>query len=178
MRLNKKNKVLFAGFVVSLIVCYKFAFSNTLEYRSEYKRQQESANKNIETNNLLPLLKKKDKILQEQLKQYSYIDSASFQNELLGHIGKSISGKNLKIVKFEEPHIYHTEGIKSSSYPFSIEGNFNETLLLLNDLENEGALGFIRHVSLLKKMNYRTNTNYLVTDIILQKNETENKPNQ
>lgn len=172
MTLNKKNKFLLAGFVIMLMVCYRFAFRQTLSYRSTYLKQTAVIQENSQKSQLLPLLKKKDIELTQQIRAYSAIDTLSFQNELLKTISTKAMQNSLKIKAFNEPHIMMDKGIKITSYDFVLEGGFNPTLALINDIENIGTLGVVKHISFQKKMNYKNNTFYLLTEVILQRNES------
>jgi len=174
MKLNRKNKMLLLGLAVALYLCYAFAFSNTLDYYRQYKSQKEIAANNFNDPEILQKLIAKDRQLNSMLLQYSINTDASFQNELLKQLSILSNNYNLKITDFKEPHTFTNDGIKVSSYIFSAEGGFNGILLLINSIENKLALGSIKHINFLKKKNYKTNTDYLVAEVVLQKSETIN----
>jgi len=164
--------MLLLGLAIALYLCYAFAFSKTLNYYHQYTDQKEVAANNFNDPAVLQQLMLKEKQLNKVLQHYSINTDASFQNELLKQLS-ILSGKyNLKITDFKEPHVFTDKGIKTSSYIFSVEGSFNGILLLINTIENKLALGNIKHISFLKKKNFKTNTDYLVAEVILQKSET------
>lgn len=177
MKLNKKNKGLLLGFFIALLLCYKFAISNTLSYYKQYHSQKELAENNYNSPEVLNQLVRKEKQLNAFLKGYQEAAGDSFQNNLLKQISILSKKYNLKISDFKEPHIFLENNTKTLSYSFSLEGSFNGTLLLINKLENTPSLGFVRHISFTKKRNYKKNTDYLVTEIILQKSESETSNN-
>lgn len=174
MKLNRKNKLLIAGFLITLYICYAFAFSNTLEYYSLYSSQQEIVANNLHDPQILPLLSAKERKIDQALSQHISTSGTSFQNELLSELTILSRKYNLKIIDFKEPHIFVENNIRVSSYTFSFEGSFNDMLLVLNKIENNSALGFVKHITFTKKKNYKTNSDYLTSEIIIQKSETDN----
>jgi predicted lipase len=173
MKLNKKNKLLLVGLVLVLIACYRFAFFQTFTYRNVYIKQVTELRENSDMSVQLSMLKRKFEELEQQINQFSNIDTLSFQNELLKNISRFADKKGLTIKEFKEPHVTKSKGIKITSYKFMLEGGFNPTLQLINDLENNTRLGFVKHIYFQKKMNYKNNIPYLTTEIILQRNELE-----
>ncbi|RYJ42043.1 general secretion pathway protein [Flavobacterium beibuense] len=172
MKLSRKNKLLFSGIFLALVVCYRFAISNTLDYYREYREQKELVNNNLSSADLLQNLIEREKQLNTVLDKYNAVSDDSFQNNLLKEITVLSDQYKLKITDFKEPHAFTMEDTSTKSYVFSVEGSFNGTLLLINKLENIPSLGFIKHINFIKKRNYRNNSYYLVTEILLQKTET------
>ena len=172
MMLNKKNKLLVLGFFMALLICYQFAISKTLDYYTEYSSQKELLSNNLNDPIFLGQLVAKEKQLNAYLQKYNATAGDSYQNNLLRQISKLSTAYQLKITDFKEPHIFIEKDTKALSYVFAIEGSFNNTLLLINKLENTSSLGIVKHISFTKKRNYKTNTDYLVTEILLQKNES------
>lgn len=171
MKLNKKNKLLLLSFLLVLYICYSFAISNTIGYYKEYKSKQEV----LFNDNNLPLLVNqlihKEKQLDQVLLQSESNSTSSFQNDLLKKLTTYSESYNLKIVNFQEPHNATEKGVIISSYVFSLEGSFNGCLAVLNKVENNPSLGTIKHLNFIKKKNYKTNTDQLFVEIIMQKNE-------
>ena len=172
MKLSRKNKLLFLGIVLALIICYRFAIANTIAYYNEYESQKELINNNLNNSDLFQNLIQREKQLNKVLDQYNTVSGESFQNDLLKHITRLSEKHKLKTVDFKEPHSYAEENSNIKTYTFSLEGSFNGTLLLISNLENMPSLGFVKHIKFTKKRNYKNNTNYLVTEIMLQKTET------
>jgi hypothetical protein len=171
MKLNRRNKLLIFGVIITLYICYAFAFSNTYRYYKEYMSQKELVANNLNSPKVLQQLMVKEKQLDALLGQYSSATEDSFQNELLKNLSELSRKHDLQIVDFREPHVFEEKNVVLSSYVFSVQGSFNGTMLMLNSIENNPALGSVEHVAFIKKRNYKTNTDHLVAEIILQKSE-------
>jgi hypothetical protein len=170
MKLNRKNKLLLLGFLISLYFCYSFAISNTIAYYKEYHSKNELITDNNNSPKLTYQLLQKEKQLDLVLSRYNINASESFQNDLLKQLNTYSDSYHLKIIDFKEPHFMSEKGFMVTSYIFSLEGSFNGCLALLNKIENNPSLGSIKHLNFSKKRNYKTNTDQLFVEIILQKN--------
>jgi hypothetical protein len=170
MRLNRKNKMLLFGFFIALYICYAFAISNTITFYQEYQSKNELIAGNSDFPKWEHQLLLKEKQLDLALSQYSISDSESFQNELLKQLNVYGDTYHLKIIDFKEPHIISEKGLTSASYIYSLEGSFNGCLSLINKIENNPSFGSIKHLNFTKKRNYKTNTDYLIVEVIIQKN--------
>jgi len=169
MKLNRRNKLLLFGFVAALYICYKFAIANTLHYYQEYVSKEELATTGYDTPQLALQLRQKEKQLDLLLSKYNISPSETFQNDLLKQLNSYSALYNLKIIDFKEPHIITENGFTTSSYVFSLKGSFNGCLALLNKIENNPTLGTIKHIDFVKRRNYKTNSDELFVEIILQK---------
>ncbi|HEX8269347.1 MAG TPA: hypothetical protein VF581_05605 [Flavobacterium sp.] len=169
MKLHAKNKLLIFGIVMVLYCSYTFAISKTLFYYNLYSNNEKLLESNINKPNLLNRLGKKEQHIDRLLTASQSGPDSSFQNFLLKQLSYYARHYNLKIVAFNAPHGYISSGTSISSYVFSIEGSFNGCMAMLNKLENEYAIGNIKHVTFTKKKNYRTSTEYLVAEVIIQK---------
>jgi hypothetical protein len=170
MRLNRKNKILLFGFLMALYICYSFAISNTITFYQEYHSKKDLiANKN-DSPKLAHQLMQKEKQLDLALSQYSISDTESFQNELLKQLNIYSNSYHLKIIDFKEPHIVIEKGLTNVSYIFSIEGSFNGCLSLLNKIENNPSFGSIKYLNFSKRRDYKTNTDHLFVEVIIQQN--------
>jgi hypothetical protein len=171
MTLNKKNKLLLVGFVIVLYICYSFAISNTVNYYKEYQTKQQEIAADSNMPKLVGQLIQKEKQLDQILSQYDVNISESFQNDLLKKLTSYSDSYKLKIVDFQEPHTISQKGFTTTSYIFSLEGSFNGCLAVLNTIENNPSLGNIKHLNFVKKKNYKTNTDQLFVEVIMQKNK-------
>lgn len=171
MKLNRKNKLLICGLLLGLYLCYSFAFSKTYYYYKSYVFNQEIMNNNNPAEELARLTMK-EKQINQWLNKNNFV-SFSFQNQLLKELNHLSKIYNLKIVSFEEPHVFIEGESSILSYKFSIEGSFNNVIAMINKIENKPYLGVVKHVNTIKKINYKTNNNYLITTIIIQKNNTK-----
>jgi Tfp pilus assembly protein PilO len=170
MKLNKKNKLLVVGFVLILYICYSFAISNTISYYKEYKQKEQQIADDSSMPNLVNQLLQKEKQLDQVLSQYEINVSDSFQNDLLKQLSSYSNQYHLKITDFQEPHNITQKGFYTTSYVFTLEGSFNGCLALLNQIENNPKLGAIKHLNFTKKKNYKTNTDQLFVEVIMQTN--------
>jgi hypothetical protein len=171
MRLNKKNKILVLGFLLALYICYSFAISNTITYYKEYNLKNELISNNNNAPKLAHQLRLKEKQLDLVLSQYNITATESFQNDLLKQLNTYSTTYRLKIIDFKEPHITSEKNFVTTSYIFSLEGSFNGCLALLNKIENNPNLGSIKHLNFTKKRDYKTNTDHLFVEVIIQKNQ-------
>lgn len=171
MKLNRKNKLLLAGFLFTLYLCYAFAFSKTITYFREYQEKKELSATAADNPELVKQLIQKEKQLDAYIESYGTAGANLTQNELLKRLSALSRKHDLNIIDFREPHSIDTKGIKTISYIFSLQGSFNSILTALNSLENNASFGVIKHISFVKKKDYKTNTYFLTADIILGKSE-------
>lgn len=169
MKLNNKNKIVIVGFIISLYLSYSFAISKTLFYKKQYNLNQEISNDN-NSPKVLSELRYKEKQIDKWMTDNNS-SSLNFQNELLKTLTQYSNLYHLKIVDFQEPHKFDEKGSTILSYSFSLEGSFSGVMGLLNKIENKQNLGLIKHINTLKKTNYKTNQDYLITTVIIQKIE-------
>jgi hypothetical protein len=170
MRLNRKNKILLFGFFIALYICYAFAISNTITFYQEYQSKNELIASNSDFPKWEHQLLLKEKQLDLALAQYSISDTESFQNKLLKQLNIYGNTYHLKIIDFKEPLIISEKGLTSASYIFSLKGSFTGCLSLLNKIENNPSFGSIKHLNFAKKRDYKTNTDYLIVEVIIQQN--------
>lgn len=171
MNLNKKNRLLLIGFCLVLYVCYSFAVSNTIQYYNEYRNKQKEIAADSDMPRITAQLMQKEKQLDQVLSNYEVNTAESFQNDLLKQLTSYSDNYHLKIVDFKEPHSSIQKGFTTTSYGFSLEGTFNGCLAVLNKVENNPMLGSIGHLSFIKKRNYKTNSDQLFVEVIIQKNK-------
>jgi len=175
MKLNQKNKILIAVFVLLLYFSYTFAVSKTIEIFDEYTANSKILEAGDHSPGLALKLQQREKQLDFILSQYKVFEPVSFQNDLLKELNSLSSRYRLKIVDFQEPHIVENGDVLTTSYVFSLQGSFNGSLALLNKLENNRALGSITHVNFTKKKNYKNNADELFTEVILKKDTERRK---
>lgn len=168
MKLNRKNKLLLLCFVLALFLCYNLAIKKTIDYYNQYSSQKELIDNTNNSPKIMANLLAREKQINQWLSKNDNL-SNSFQNELLKQLNSYCSSHNLKITDFKEPHIITEKETAINSYQFSVEGSFNSVLGLINAIENNPILGYIKHLSTEKRMNYKTNTEYIVTTVIIQK---------
>jgi hypothetical protein len=161
--------MLLVGFLVVLFICYSLGFSKTIDYYQRYKTESELLKNSSGNSELVKKLVAKQKQLNLVLEQNDFKGETSFQNELLKNLNASIEDTEVKITDFKEEHLYADKSSTTVSYLFTLEGSFNAVLKTINHLENKPYLGIVKHASVNKKMNYSTNSSYLLTEVLLQR---------
>jgi hypothetical protein len=170
MKFNRKNKFLLLGFIMALYICYAFAISNTLDIYKEFQTKNDILIHNNGTPELANQLLQKEIQLDKLLAKHLVKTSESYQNDLLKQLNYSAK-YNLKVIDFKEPHTMVEKNTTISSYIFSLQGSFSGSIALLNKLENNPALGIIKHINFNKKRNYKSNIDELFVEVILQKSK-------
>lgn len=166
MKQRTKNTILVIGFVMIVIMAYKYAISNTLQLHNDYK----SLKKDADIYNNLPLqlaaLKQKEKYYDSLLIKYQ-LNGNSVQNSMLSTINAYAEKHNLKIVSFLEPHQIIEQDLIINTYKFTLEGGYNAIVNLLHQLEQKTKFGEIINLNFEKKKNYRSGTYYLQASVLL-----------
>lgn len=172
MKLNRNNRLLLVGIGVMLYLCYTFAISGTLSWYSKYEELRKVDDAGSIGQDQLRYLVAKDKQLDRALEKLEMPKGKSYQGVLLKKITGLGAAGNVKIIDFREPHIYTSGTSQQSSYSFTLQGSFKSILELINGIERDPSFGVVKHVKFEKKKDYRNNTDYLLADVMLQKNET------
>jgi hypothetical protein len=115
----------------------------------------------------LYLLTEKEGYYDSILKQMD-IGETSLQNNLLRILNQESSKNDLKIIDFNQPHIYKTETNSLYTYSFGLKGGYPNILKTIHTLEQNGKFGEVVHIDFEKKKNYRTNKSYLEAKVLLQ----------
>lgn len=167
MSSKSKNILLIIGFLLSLFICYKLAIKNTLDLKQNYTtlKQENRILKN--TSKQLSLLKQKEKHYDSLLNKYQ-LKGSSVQNNLLKTINSFADNNSLSLVHFLEPHIIKSNNLIIKTYQFTLEGDYNDILLLVHKLEQQTKFGEITSLHFKKKKNFRTGKHYLQAAILLK----------
>jgi hypothetical protein len=142
-----------------------------MRFLKEYHSKNELIVNNNDSPELAHQLHLKEKQLDLVLSQYNITATESFQNDLLKQLNTYSENYHLKIIDFKEPHIITEKGFIITSYVFSLQGSFNGCISLLNKIENNPSFGSIKHLNFTKKRDYKTNTDHLFVEVIIQKNQ-------
>ncbi|VXB36812.1 General secretion pathway protein [Flavobacterium sp. 9AF] len=178
MKLNKKNKILLLIILISFVLIYKLAISKTFYYAENLHNLNAKLDNIINQNNASKALVIKNKKLDLLLEELHYNQAIkNEQNNLLKIINENTAKLNISVVAFEEPKIIIEKNTKITHYSFTVTGEFNATLLLLNYLEKNAIFGKIEHFTTVKKNNYKENNKYIITEIILEKKTYLNPEN-
>lgn len=170
MKLSNKNKLLIFTSILFVIIAYKTTISKTFYYYTSFKNTNEQLQNSEKEKKTLGFLYAKNKKLDLILKNNNLPqNSINHQNYLLKTISNLCDNHKVKIINFEEPEALVTEKAKISHYQFSVEGNFNDVLYFLNQLENEPFIGKVLHFSTEKKMDYKESRLRIISTIVIEK---------
>ena len=162
-----KNILLVIGFISTLLLCYKLAISKTHSLKKEYNSltAQETLFKNAPKQ--VSLLKQKQQYYDRILEKYQ-LNGNSVQNNLLKTINRYSDSTNIRVITFLEPHISIKNDLKTNSYQFTLEGDFNNILKLIYKLEQQTKFGEIINLHFEKKKNFRSGKYYLRAKVLLK----------
>lgn len=163
---TKKNSLIFAV-VLTFLICYQFAISNTLDLRKEYKTlaKEELLFKDIPKQ--LSILSGKQQHYDSILNKMN-LGNTSMENNLIRAINTAAEQHQLKVIDFNRPHIYLDKGTEMNTFDFTLEGGFTNILKSIYAIEQKGNFGEIVHLNFEKKKNYSTRKNFLNATIFLQ----------
>jgi len=135
-KLNYKQKcyLLFTGIVLFFIVGYKFSFSDTFTMIKEIDEKQEKLKWLKEKEKELPALKSK---MAEFERAYSKNDSMAVRDKLTAYISDFAENNNCLVTEIPVNSSFKNDNLNVQTNTFTIKGNFNNLLLLLNRLEND-----------------------------------------
>lgn len=168
--MNNKNKFLIVASLFLVLIVYEVAVSKTLYYYNSFKLLNEQLVDVENKKKALVFLNEKNKNLDIILKNNaSQNPSINYQNYLLKIISSLSETNALKIVNFEEPQVFSVDHEEITHYKFSVEGNFNNAIIFLNQLENSSSVGKIIHFSTEKKMIYKENSIRIISTIVIEK---------
>ncbi len=162
-----KNIVLIIGFLLSLLICYKYAISNTIDYKNRYVNLKQQEQLFINTPKQLSILKQKKKHFDSILSKHQ-LDGTSIQNNLLKTINSFVQTNSIKVTSFIEPHIVFKNDLTIKTYIFTLEGSYNSIIKLIHQLEQQTKYGEIISLHFEKKKNFKTGRNYLQAKVLLK----------
>lgn len=167
MKLDKRNKLLFAGIGILLFVSYQFAINKTLVLRKESKRLNSEVEKFKDIPHKLSLLNQKNAHYDSILGKMDLVDT-SIQNNLLRTITQEGVKTNTQVMEFKQPHLYQVGDNSLYTYSFNLSGNYKNILRVVHMVEQKGNFGEIVHLDFQKKKNYKTNKYSLGATVFVQ----------
>lgn len=167
MRGNKKQILFVLGFILILFVCYKLAIARTLIYRDNYKNLQKEAILFENTPRQLSVLRQKEAYLDSILTTYRLGDT-SIQNSLLSAINSMADTSGVRVISFNEPHLFQQGELTVKTYGFTLEGNYGDILNIIYELEQKHRFGEITNLHFDKLRDYRRNRDYLQATALLK----------
>lgn len=165
---SNKNILLLIGFVLAIIICYKFSITKTLALKTSYENLKQEAFLFENTPKQILILNKKQKYLDSILSKYK-VHGQSIQNNLLKTITNFSDENDLVVVSFQEPHkfIIKDESV-ITTYNFTLKGSYNNIIKLVYHLERYTKFGEVVNLNFNKKKNYKTGKYYLEASVLLR----------
>ena len=166
--------LLILGFLILILLSYRFAVSKTLESRVYLNNIQ---TQEIQFSNIPSQLKQLriqnnyyDSIL--TVKKINRLDG--FETNLLNKITTISKRLDLEITKFNEPHTVNIENSEIKTFNLSVIGAYSSVLDLIYQLEQHYKLGKVMSVDFKKKKHRKTYKEYLECTMYLQNTSTSN----
>jgi len=167
MSSKTRNMILVAGFLLACILCYVFAFSKTFDARTSFKELEKQETLFEDIPKQFSLLNQKMQYYDSLLHRYQLTET-SIQNNLLKTINRKATELNIKVVQFNEPHVFSTGERSKNTYGFTLEGDFANLISVLHHLEQNTKYGEVLNMHFVKEKNHRRGTYYLQLHILLQ----------
>ena len=135
-KLNYKKKCLFlfSGFLVFIILGYRFSFSDTFEVMGQIKEKQQKLDWLKEKEKELPALKAK---MKEFEKAYSKNDSTSVRDKLTAYISDFAEKNSCLVTEIPKNSFFTNDKLNVQTNSFTVKGNYFNLLSLLYIIENE-----------------------------------------
>lgn len=153
-------------------VAYQFSFSKTFTLKKQFHTLKNEQQLFSNISQKLIRLKQQNVYYDSILKSKRISTESSFQNNLLETITSFADTTNIKIVNFNNPHIFRTGNAVFNTFSFKLKGNFLKITQLIYELEQQSKLGKIISVHFEKRKNYRYNTYFLECTVLLQRIES------
>ncbi|WP_103865333.1 hypothetical protein [Aquimarina sp. I32.4] len=170
MKQQTKNIILGIVLFCVLLIAYRFGFSKTFAIRSEVAKLEYEKEKYLAAPKQLVALTKKEQQLDVILAKNN-VEGNSLQHNLLKTLHSLSATSGIKIISFEEPHIYFNEDTKegTTTYDFVLQGDYKGLIGVIYALEQEYSFGNITQVYFEKKKNFRSGAKYLQCKVLLQR---------
>lgn len=167
MQIDNRNKLLFLGIAILIFASYQLAINKTILLRKESQRLEVQVEQFKDIPNKLAILNQKDTYYDSILGKMDLVDT-SIQNNLLRTINQEASKNNIKVMDFNQPHLYQMGENTLHTYSFNLNGNYTDILKVIHTIEQKGNFGEIVHVNFQKKKNYKTNRYNLGATVFVQ----------
>lgn len=167
--LSYRNKtiLLFAGILVLLYFCYTYSFSKTIANYKEIKKYNDYIAKN-------GTYKKQIAYLQNELNKYTNNgvvksdEKKQSQDKLFQFISAYILKKDMRINQVPETVQSNIGGYDIETNLYKIQGDFQQLISLVYEIEYVQKLAMISSLQLKKQMDRKTKKEFLEATIYLQ----------
>ncbi|WP_025741252.1 hypothetical protein [Aquimarina pacifica] len=170
MEQRTKNILLVVGLLCILFIAYQYSFAKTFAISKQVSKLEYEKEKYLAAPVQLAALTKKELQLDEILAKNN-VEGNSLQRNLLKTLNELSSTSKIKVIAFEEPHVYTDEITKevTTTYDFVLQGDYKSLIGVLYALEQQYSFGNLARVHFEKKKNYRTRATYLQCGVLLQR---------
>lgn len=165
--ISKKNIQLLLGIGLLLVASYYLAIQKTLILKNQSDRLQSQSEQYRNIPNKLNLLRQKNVYFDSILTNMDFNDT-SIQNNLIRIINQEAKKNKVKVMDFNQPHLFQIGETNEYTYSFDLSGNFVDILRVANEIELKGNFGEIIHLNFEKKKDYKTSKSFLTTTILMQ----------
>mgnify|MGYP003635606860 CR=1 FL=1 len=162
-----KNILLVLGFCLAIVIAYNLAFSKTATLKNRINILETRTN-SLENSVLIAANLEQRERFVDSILSLNNIKGNSVQNNLLEFLNIKSESGNFTISDFNEPHTFSDNGATTTSYQFTLEGNYIGIEQVLYSLEQEYNFGQIAHVHFENKKDYRKGRDYLECFVILE----------
>lgn len=162
-----KNILLIIGFCLTMVIAYNLAFSKTAALKHRINILETRTN-SLESSTLMAVNLEQRERFVDSILSLNNMKGNSVQNNLLEFLNTKSGSGNFTISDFNEPHTFSENGATTTSYQFTLVGNYNGIEQVLYSLEQEYNFGRIAHVHFEKKRDYRKSKDYLECFVIVE----------
>ena len=150
-----------------MAIAYNLAFSKTISLKDRINLMEEKTI-SLESSVLIAVNLEQRERFVDSILSLNNMKGNSVQNNLLEFLNIKSGSGNFTISDFNEPHTFSENGATTTSYQFTLEGNYNGIEQVLYSLEQEYNFGRIAHVHFEKKKDYRKGKDYLECFVIVE----------
>ena len=172
MSQRSKNIFLVVGFLLVLLIGYKYSFSKTFELKKELETlDRETLNsQNISALNTQLLLRERyaDSILES-----NNLRNSSIQNNLLEFLNGSAKNNLLELVSFNPTHRVENEDGNDVAFQIVLKGTYSNIEEVLHSMEQDYAFGELIHLHFTRKRDFRQRKDYLECFVVLKNLESK-----
>lgn len=165
--MNLKNKLLFAGIILLMLISYKLAIQKSVRVWQEYRSLEAQASFATDIPGQMAQLIQKENYYDSILKHREF-SSSSFQNNLLKTLNEEVQKNGVQVIDFKQPKLHLQETETVQTYRFSLRGGFSGILKTLFYLEQKGSFGDIVHIGFKKEKHIRQRQENLEAVVLLQ----------
>lgn len=159
---------MFAGMLLLLFASYKLAVQKTIVARNEYRELASRSDLTGDIPGQIAVLRQKETYLDSILSKMD-LGNTSVQNNLLRALNREAGKNGVRVMDFNEPHIFMGDGHLTSTCSFALRGGFGDILRTVHTLEQKGSFGKVVHLDLEKKKDFRTAESYLEAIVFVQR---------